>query len=77
MNTCKHWIGLLYFPYEAPGYIFDGDRSDASIATDGDNGQQKHIITFKFCPNCGKKLNIVQTITNDDCYIFKLSHIEP
>ena len=53
--TCKHWIGLLYFPYEAPGYIFDGDRSDASIATDGDNGQQKHIIAFKFCPNCGKK----------------------
>jgi len=53
MNECRHMIGLEFIPYEGGWPIYEklGYASDVEY--------------FKFCPTCGKKLEVPDEIPKD------------
>lgn len=60
--TCKHTIGLIFYPYEGYAPIKDGEQEP--ILNTPDSRYTEKITIFDFCPDCGKKLCIVEQKRN-------------
>lgn len=55
--TCKHTIGLISYPYEGHHPIKDMEQELPPF--EGDK-----ITLFNFCPDCGKKLCVIEQRIN-------------
>lgn len=60
--TCKHTIGLILYPYEGYAPIKDGEQEPIT-STHGERHTEK-ITLFDYCPDCGKKLCVVEQRRN-------------
>lgn len=58
--TCKHTIGLILYPYEGYAPIKDGEQEP--ITSIYDKQHTEEITLFNFCPDCGKKLNVIEKL---------------
>lgn len=60
--TCKHTIGLICYPYEGCSIISDGEQEPIAKRLKSENAEE--IILFDYCPDCGKKLCIIEQRRN-------------
>lgn len=60
--TCKHTIGLICYPYEGCSIISDGEQEPVAKRLERENAEE--IILFDYCPDCGKKLRIIEHVKN-------------
>lgn len=62
-KKCVHTIGLILYPYEGYAPIKDGEQEP--ITPIYDERHTEKITLFNFCPDCGKKLTIIEQFRNN------------
>lgn len=67
--ACKHTIGLILYPYEGYLPIKDGEQEPITPTYDERHTEKIALVDycitlFDYCPDCGKKLCVVEKRIN-------------